>query len=487
MRTRTRNGPFCSAILLSEHKWNTNWTSPNLSDNLSSLAPSGILFTYPASQRLWSETITDDTGVGGGFRPCQHVVETNEFFNQRVRILAPGAGDSNYFCRTADAGSVAALKTFASPSTIDVEALKVKAIQTMTPRINEGQSMVNFVLELKDLKSWLRVGSAIKRIRGRLPSGTRAMNNGTPNWEVLPYSDLLYRLPGGKSEMFKNIIKRLTGAHLEASFGIVPFVADLVGSYTDLANLDYKVKQLKAHAGRLQQRHFRSYPLQGGIATNGDWRYMSTAPSSWNVFNTDSAGGNRDTAGGGGAIQVNRRARYILRPVYHATMRYIYTLPWLGEVEEKIRTKMDALGVRLDPGIIWDALPFSFIVDWVADVSSFLHSFAKNNFPIEIHVGDFCHSLAYHYEAEIIVSFATNSTTNYAPAPTWWLDTRDRVRVPGVIYRKTYSSYDRTVSTTGNPSVAIKEPGAKQAALSGSLIVNKFLGGTLHNRRSGGR
>jgi len=287
--------------------------------------------------------------------------------------------------------------------------------------------------------------------------------------------------------MFRNIVKRLTGAHLEASFGIVPFVADLVGSYTDLANLDYKVKQLKEHAGRLQTRHFRSYPLDASSkSTNGDWRYMSTATSTWNIYNTDSAGGNRDTVGGGGPIKIDRRARYILRPVYHATMRYIYTLPWLGEVEEKIKTKMDALGIRLDPAIIWNAIPFSFIVDWVADVSGFLRQFAIDNFPIDIHIGDFCHSLAYHYEAEIIVSFATNSTTNYGPPPTWWVDSKDRVRVPGVIYRKTLSYYNRSVSTTGTRTVSTKELDARKLSLAGSLIVNKTLGGKLVNRHSGG-
>jgi len=390
----------------------------------------------------------------------------------------------------AESSNINGLKTFAGPATVDMNVMQQKAVTTMTPHINEGLSMVNFVLELKDLKSWLRVGSAIKRLRGRLPSGQSAVKNGQINWEVIPYSDLLYRLPRGKSEMFKNIVKRLTGAHLESSFGIVPFVADLVGSYTDLANLDYKIKQLKAHAGQLQQRHFRAFPLDsGGATTTQDWRYMTTAVRSWvlSPYNTDSAGGNRNTVTGGGDILVHRRARWIQRPVYHATMRYIYTLPWLGEAEEKIRVMMDTLGVRLDPGILWDAIPFSFIVDWVADVSSYLHSFAKNNFPIETHIGDFCHSLTSHYEAEILVSFATNLTTNFGPPPTWWTDSRDRVRVAGTIYRTTNSSYNRITPAGFTYSVSIKSPGLKQAALSGSLIVNKMLGGSLHNRRSGGR
>jgi hypothetical protein len=419
-----------------------------------------------------------------------HTTETNEFFNQRIRVLYPQVGDSNWFMSVASASNINGLKTLAAPNPVDMAVMQQKAVTTMTPRINEGTSMVNFVLELKDLKSWLRVGSAIKRIRGRLPKGTPAVKNGQVNWEVLPYSDLLYRLPRGKSEMFKSIIKRLTGAHLEASFGIVPFVADLVGSYTDLANLDYKIKQLKAHAGQLQQRHFRAYPPDSsGAVTTRDWGWFPTVAASWasSPYNTDSAGGNRNTVIGGGSINVYRRMRWIQRPVYHATMRYIYTLPWLGEVEEKIRTKMDALGVRLDPGIIWDAIPFSFIVDWVADVSSFLHSFAKNNFPIETHIGDFCHSLTSHYEAEILVSFATNSTTNFGPPPSWWTDSKDRTRVVGTIYRTNLASYNRIVPNALTYSVAIKSPGVKQAALSGSLILNKTLGGTLHNRRSGGR
>jgi hypothetical protein len=89
------------------------------------------------------------------------------------------------------------------------------------------------------------------------------------------------------------------------------------------------------------------------------------------------------------------KAQYIQRPIYHATMRYTYTLPMLAKAEEQVKVRLDNLGVRLDPSIIWNAIPFSFLIDWVIDVSAFLRSFARDNWPISTVVQEFCHSMTY--------------------------------------------------------------------------------------------
>jgi hypothetical protein len=78
---------------------------------------------------------------------------------------------------------------------------------------------------------------------------------------------------------------------------------------------------------------------------------------------------------------------------YYATLLMRYSIPEMGEIELKIRAFLDVLGVRLDPAIIWNAIPFSFVVDWVVDVGSFLRSLSLDNLGIRTEIIDFSHSV----------------------------------------------------------------------------------------------
>jgi hypothetical protein len=77
----------------------------------------------------------------------------------------------------------------------------------------------------------------------------------------------------------------------------------------------------------------------------------------------------------------------------------------MSDMELKIRGFLDVIGVRLDPAIIWNAIPFSFLIDWVVDVSSFLRSFAIDNLGIKTEIIDFCHSVKSQLTAEYSLRF----------------------------------------------------------------------------------
>jgi hypothetical protein len=98
--------------------------------------------------------------------------------------------------------------------------------------------------------------------------------------------------------------------------------------------------------------------------------------------------------------------------VYHATMRYTYVAPGTLGILQKIDAWTDAFGVRLDASIIWNAIPFSFIVDWVVDVSGFLRRFSVNNLGLQVTVEDFCSSLKYKAVGERYVQIARNGFPN---------------------------------------------------------------------------
>jgi hypothetical protein len=47
----------------------------------------------------------------------------------------------------------------------------------------------------------------------------------------------------------------------------------------------------------------------------------------------------------------------------------------LSGFERGLRGALDSLGFELNPGIIWDAIPFSFVVDWFVNVGKVANSF----------------------------------------------------------------------------------------------------------------
>jgi len=90
------------------------------------------------------------------------------------------------------------------------------------------------------------------------------------------------------------------------------------------------------------------------------------------------------------------------RPQYTATMRFRYKLPDMSQVSNQIKAWLDALGVRPNAAIVWNAIPFSFLVDWIVGVGDWLESLSTDNLEIPVTIEDFCHSVKYSTRVEIV-------------------------------------------------------------------------------------
>ena len=76
-------------------------------------------------------------------------------------------------------------------------------------------------------------------------------------------------------------------------------------------------------------------------------------------------------------------------------------MPDLGLLSNRLKAMLDSLGVRPDASILWNAIPFSFIVDWFFDVGGWLESLSSDNLEIPVHIDDFCHSIKVDYSVEL--------------------------------------------------------------------------------------
>jgi hypothetical protein len=342
-----------------------------------------------------------------------------------------------------------------------MDAMADEALAYMLPRLDEGNSLVNFLLELKDLKHMNPTASVKRIVKGR--PALKALGTSTK----------------AKKKFFKELNNRLNGAHLNASFGITPFLRDVRSIYDELVTLSAKLAVLKQNESKVITRHYkRVIPDSPGVLPNYEWTARTFwGPLSWCTqfkHDVNNGAGTRDN------LYPAYEARWIGLPTYHATQKYIYTLDHMSGLDEAIATHLDALGVRIDPGIVWDALPFSFLVDWVVDVSSFLHSFARNNYPIQVSRGDFCHSLA--YSSECVVYMYMSDCAGGPSLPAVWGPGDPVFGPPGgtaifpiYIGQRSYYRRERAEPST-TASIQARAPNLRQAALAGSLLLTRKKG-----------
>jgi hypothetical protein len=349
----------------------------------------------------------------------------------------------------------------------DMEALASQAVAFMLPSVNEGLSILNFAYELRELKS-MDPRDSIRRVR-----------YGATSLKLL--SD-----PKTREGFVKDTTRRLASAHLQAEFGIIPFVRDVVDLWDELNTIDQKIKRIKAHANRPQIRHYkRVLPYEAGKFWPKAHRETKWSTINGGVLPNISgdpwvhffwgANGSRETQLGFQSKALLAK-QWILRPTYHATMRYSYKLPrFETEWGEKLALYTEALGVRLDPTIPWNAARLSFLVDWVVDVSGFLSRFARENYPLEYTVLDFCHSLKWHSESTIDITIAQGGTLSGSyqnPFPAGW-----NKSAPIQAYRSVESYYERRRFNPPSSQLASKRGTWRKAALAGSLVItnSRFL------------
>jgi hypothetical protein len=82
------------------------------------------------------------------------------------------------------------------------------------------------------------------------------------------------------------------------------------------------------------------------------------------------------------------------KPEYHCTVAYRFFAPEMNSFLGRIAQFLDVLGAGRDPAIIWNAIPFTFVVDWFLNVGDFLHSQRVDNFPFTVYLDGFCESMS---------------------------------------------------------------------------------------------
>jgi hypothetical protein len=232
--------------------------------------------------------------------------------------------------------------------------LNSKALKVMLPRIKAELSLVNSLIELKDFKTLPHSYSTFKK----------AVSNVTA----------LFTESRRRYASLRTILKGPADGWLQSKFNVLPLLSDITGVRTALSQLERRLNDLVTRSGRVQRRHFTfSWDEFGGVK---EWEI---SPAYWPVRIQDGCHNQ--------VVQYYLRRLPVYDPsVYHAQIEYNYNFTQYQLEHARVLALLDYLGVNFDPSIIWNAIPWSFVVDWVLSVGRYLENFKVLNMAPKINI-----------------------------------------------------------------------------------------------------
>lgn len=318
--------------------WPASDVSPSpLYPNLSA---ADVVWRQGPSLTRWSyNRISYRNSFKKTFNPCDHV-STNHQRTARMNVsdYSPYyTGVGKYYTYGFLEGTFRGVfidgETAADRPSFDASDFVARAVRDMAPGIKSEMSALVSLWEIKDVlnlpKALLSLG---KSLIGVIPS----------------------------EKPFREVMRLWGKGQLTYTFGIKQLGADLHAIMNAASRVESALRDLVSRSGKVQVRHY-SEPIttKEGHKTKLDytnwWRQDGSMTTTWRIVNT-------------------------------CTMKYKYRL-----VDSKGRdvtdpaslSRLDAyldyLGVKYDPGVIWDVIPFSFVIDWFVGVGDWLSSFSKRN------------------------------------------------------------------------------------------------------------
>jgi hypothetical protein len=181
-------------------------------------------------------------------------------------------------------------------------------------------SLPNFLLELDDVQKFWK---QYKRAAGLIRKAVRAQ-----------------RIPKGSTG------KQLAGGHLGYELGIKPLLSDLEAMSSILTSLIQKLRDFNDRCGKISTNRRTITNTVTTKSGTGNYAGLTTHPQRWTAV-----------------YELHKTAGLTYMPL---------PLEITGKYLPILRVLLDAVGFELNAAIVWDAVPFSFVVDWFFDIGSWL-------------------------------------------------------------------------------------------------------------------
>lgn len=288
---------------------------------------SGVLQVHnaisPYTTRITGESIVYTSGRRNTYAKANYCNHTKETFHYggsgafRTNLLSPSGWYADYRSHHAHACNARASVITAANTALGGTGASILG--------GSGQALIN---------------EAFDKLR---PDLTVA---GIPNF-LVDIADLnsLFKLWKRRMSLAKNV----AGLHLNYKFGWKPTIGDLRGALEGITGLQKKLKAFRDSIGKtIQVSTKQNLGLPSSASGSFAWPSGSNSVS-WTASCTRSC-----------------TAYIAYKPQMPAIM---------NEMETVLYGLLDSLGFELNPRIVWDALPFSFVIDWFFGVGNWLNRF----------------------------------------------------------------------------------------------------------------
>ena len=193
-------------------------------------------------------------------------------------------------------------------------------------------SLPNFLLELDDIpRLWHEFKAALKTFRA---------------------------LSGPLSKSGKTA-RQIAGHNLAYNFGLKPLQGDISAMRSIFKNLLSKLDKFDENANKILESYKTIKNFRNIVSGTFNWQGSSFVPVHWT-----------------GSMIIKKSAAI----KYRCLPREVS-----GPYRDVLLALTDALGFELNARILWDAIPFTFVLDWFFDVGSWLdaHKHDTLNLPIK--------------------------------------------------------------------------------------------------------
>lgn len=184
-----------------------------------------------------------------------------------------------------------------------------------------------------------------------------------------------------------SLARNVAGAHLNYKFGWKPTIGDVQAMVNSVRSFQQKLKAFEDSLNVLLKG--KQTVFSDSISKNGSFSYTpADGVCYWS-----------------GTVVRSLTGAIAYRPL---------PLQAMSNVEKTLRGLLDTLGVQLNPRIVWDALPFTFVIDWFFGVGKWLESFSIDTLELPIK----CVDSYLQYKEELrIDSYVKLDTTNAGITP----------------------------------------------------------------------
>jgi hypothetical protein len=327
------------------------------------------------------------------------------------------------------------------PDPTNLSDLKQRSLNSMLPGVKSEMSLINSVIELKDFKG------LVKGLIKKFPLVKSLINGKTTLGQQA--AELIGKIVAAKSAYKRSPSKALKAAigaassnYLGWKFAVAPLISDIRAVMRAIRSHEKQLNRLISEEGRPRVKHWsftwqeydvyiRSTAYNCQPSTSPTWSYDIGAVVNSTVIPETS--------------------------VFHAEVEYNYNFTQYQREHARLYGVLDSLGVNLNPAIIWNAIPWSFVVDWVFGVSKYLDQFKVRNMEPTINIRRYLWSIKRRRMTVWSKDYTAPSTRPFTPT----------VSMPTIFE----SSYKRQVDGISASSIISSGLNSSEFTLGAALVI----------------